>query len=56
MKKIVLAGLLNEKNLGDIVIADCAQFLYKNLSKDIEVEFVGLNLNGLIETFSTKFR
>jgi polysaccharide pyruvyl transferase WcaK-like protein len=48
MKKIVLAGLLNIKNFGDGVIADCTEYLYNEETKSIpNVIYSGLDLRGL---------
>jgi polysaccharide pyruvyl transferase WcaK-like protein len=44
MKQITLAGLWNEINFGDVVIADCAEFLYKE-QLDGNVLFDKLDLN-----------
>jgi polysaccharide pyruvyl transferase WcaK-like protein len=47
MKRIILAGLLTDRNLGDIVIADCAKFLYNEETRQFsDVEYAGIDLAG----------
>jgi polysaccharide pyruvyl transferase WcaK-like protein len=46
--KIVLAGLLSDKNLGDAVIYECAKFLLNTqYAHTDKVHFAGLDLQGL---------
>jgi len=42
IKKITLLGLYNETNLGDLVIADCTEYLYKQLLDNVQIQKVNL--------------
>lgn len=55
MKKIILAGLSTDRNLGDIVIADCAKFLFNEETKKIsDVEYGNLDLTGYYKSIAKK--
>src|SRR3954447_13160765 len=55
MKRVILAGLLNDKNLRDIVIADCAKFLYNEVTRNAsDIEYVSLDLTGYYKYISKK--
>jgi polysaccharide pyruvyl transferase WcaK-like protein len=48
MKQIILAGLISDNNLGDKVIADCTEYLYKNETKNnSEINYKWIDLVGL---------
>lgn len=48
MKQILLAGLISDNNLGDKVIADCTEYLYKNETKNNPgIKYKWIDLVGL---------
>ena len=48
MKQILLAGLISDNNLGDKVIADCTEYLYKSETKNnSEINYKWIDLVGL---------
>jgi len=51
VKKIILAGLLKDKNLGDRVIADCTKYLYNQvIMEKIPVEYCWVELKGSLQS------
>lgn len=55
MKRIVLAGLISDNNLGDKVIAECTQYLYKNaIENNKDVVYDWIDIAGLTNIENSK--
>lgn len=55
MKKIVLAGLISDNNLGDKVIAECTQYLYENaIENNKDVVYDWIDIAGLTNIENSK--